>query len=119
MFRLNVLVKNWLCLLLICPCYFSVSAKVNQLDPTKPFSLANMPSNDKNSSANAFDKLVLQSIVERNNEKIAIISGQLLKIGDKVAEYKLITIKHNSVILQSIDKKLTLSLYSDIVTTSK
>lgn len=81
-------------------------------DPTKPLSYS------ANTSAKVIEKeeLTLQTIVERENTKSVVISGQLLSVGDKIEQYELIKIENNSVVLSSPEKKLKLSLFSSVLT---
>jgi len=89
----------------------SLVAAAQQVDPTKPFG----SSGYTDAKSKKIDKLILQSIVKQSSEKNAIISGKLLKVGDKIGKYKLKRIKTNSVILMSADNKIELSLFSDVV----
>jgi len=89
----------------------SLAVSSQQVDPTKPFGSSGISGN----KSEIPDKLILQSIIKQNSEKNAIISGKLLKVGDKIGEYNLKRIKTNSVILMSDDKKIELSLFSDVV----
>lgn len=108
---LNTSRKNLLFVLLLVLVMFSLVTKAQQSDPTKPFG----GSGKALEKLNRFNKLSLQSIVNQNNEKSAIISGKLLKVGDKIRNYTLKTIKINSVILKSADNQLELSLFSDVM----
>lgn len=109
--------NNFFALVLLLVCILSIARPLNaqQLDPTKPFNSAGHVSSQKSQ----FNELSLQSIVEQNSEKSVIVSGKLLKVGDKIRNYTLKRIKISSVILKSADKQIELSLFSDVVEKSK
>jgi len=88
----------------------SVSAVAKQTDPTRPFSGSSAAV--KKAKVN---QLVLQSIVEQGGEKSVIVSGKLLKLGDKIGQYRLDEINTNQVTLISAEKRLTLPLFSNVV----
>jgi hypothetical protein len=98
-------------LLIACfSCFFSLTVAAQQSDPTRPFGANNAAV--KKSKEN---QLVLQSIVDQGGEKNAIVSGKLLKLGDKIGQYRLDEINKNQVILISAEKRLTLPLFSNVV----
>ncbi|AWB58993.1 MSHA biogenesis protein MshK [Colwellia sp. 6M3] len=97
-------------------CLLFVSNYVNsqQTDPTRPFgAIASANSNEKSTT------LVLQSIIESNNKRKAIINGQVLNVGDKYNGFNLITISKNGVVLDSPQGRMELSLFSGVIANSK
>ncbi|MDH5547851.1 MAG: MSHA biogenesis protein MshK [Gammaproteobacteria bacterium] len=54
--------------------------------------------------------LVLQQILLSQNRKTAVINGKALSIGDKITGATVISISHNSVVLQKGQKKMELQL---------
>jgi len=92
----------------------SQCAKGQQVDPTRPFGVV--------ASANSSEKraaLVLQSIIQGNNKKKAIINGQVLNVGDKYKGFDLIAINANGVVLDSPQGRMELLLFSGVIANSK
>ena len=85
-----------------------------QTDPTRPLGLGK--SSQKVASKGA---LTLESIIHREQGKIAIISGNMLKIGDEIGAYRVQSIGDKDILLVSPDRKITLSLFSGVVVKSK
>ena len=97
-------------LLLLLPQF----ANSQQVDPTKPFgSLVSTTSKEKKSA------LVLQSIIQVDSRKKAIINDQLLNVGDSYNGYELITINTNGVVLESPQGRMELSLFSGVIANSQ
>lgn len=97
-------------------CFLFISNYVNsqQVDPTRPFG--------KVVSANSSEKsatLVLQSIIESNNKRKAIINGKALNVGDNYNEFNVIVISKNGVVLDSPQGRMELSLFSGVIANSK
>jgi|TARA_B110000090_G_C13199711_1_gene376458 hypothetical protein len=62
--------------------------------------------------------IVLEGIFySGHNEQTAtaVINGQALKVNDYIGEYRLVSVKDNSVVLRSSEELLKLSLFSSIV----
>ncbi|ASP47414.1 hypothetical protein B5D82_06375 [Cognaticolwellia beringensis] len=94
--------------------FMSQCAKGQQVDPTRPFGAV--------ASANSSEKraaLVLQSIIQSNNKKKAIINGQVLNVGDKYKGFDLIAINANGVVLDSPQGRMELLLFSGVIANSK
>jgi len=99
-------------LLLSLPQY----ANSQQVDPTKPFgAVAAAPSKSNEQST----RLVLQSVIKNNNNKKAIINGQVLNVGDKYKGFALIAINANRVVLDSPQGRMELSLFSSVIANSQ
>ena len=97
-------------LLLLLPQF----ANSQQVDPTKPFgSFVSATSKEKKSA------LVLQSIIQVDSRKKAIINDQLLNVGDSYNGYELISINTNGVVLESSQGRMELSLFSGVIANSK
>ena len=92
-------------------CFLFISNYVNgqQIDPTRPFG----------EIATSNSTLVLQSIIERNKKRKAIINGQALSVGDKYNGFNLIAISKNGVVLDSPQGRMELSLFSGVIANSK
>ena len=76
-------------------------------DPTKP-----LFSNTQTNTVKSKSRLILQSVIKRNNKLSVVINGKLLSEGDKISTYRVSHIKENQVSLISEDKQLLLSLFS-------
>ncbi|MFT5814510.1 MAG: MSHA biogenesis protein MshK [Psychroserpens sp.] len=99
-------------LLLFLPQY----ANSQQVDPTKPFgAVASASTNSSEKST----RLVLQSVIKNNNNKKAIINGQVLNVGDKYKGFALIAINANGVVLDSPQGRMELSLFSSVIANSQ
>ncbi|MBA6329103.1 hypothetical protein H4J46_14340 [Colwellia sp. MB02u-6] len=99
-------------LLLFLPQY----ANSQQVDPTKPFgAVASVSTNISKKST----RLVLQSVIKSNNNKKAIINGQVLNVGDKYKGFALIAINANGVVLDSPQGRMELSLFSSVIANSQ
>ena len=97
-------------LVLLLPQY----ACSQQVDPTKPFGAVASGASDKKDTA-----IVLQSIIQSNHHRKAIINGQVLNVGDKYNGFELIAIKANGVVLDSPQGRMELSLFSGVIANSK
>jgi len=99
-------------LLLFLPQYVNSQ----QVDPTKPFgAVASVSTNSSEKST----RLVLQSVINSNNNKKAIINGQVLNVGDKYKGFALIAINANGVVLDSPQGRMELSLFSSVIANSQ
>lgn len=97
-------------LLLFCSEY----ANGQQVDPTKPFgAVAASNSREKDTP------LTLQSVIQRDGKKKAIINGKVLNVGDKYKGFQLITISSKGVVLDSPQGRMELSLFSGVIANSK
>lgn len=95
---------------------FIVSSAVSsqQVDPTRPFANVLSSANSEKRSP-----LILQSIIQSQNKKKAIINGQTLHVGDKYKGFELIAINTNGVVLDSSQGRMELSLFSGVIANSK
>lgn len=84
------------------------------LDPTKPFSDHRATSTVKKNA-----RLVLQSIIKRYNSRIAVINNKTLKIGDEIGLYQVVAINSKSVVLNSLQQRIELSLFTNVVAKSQ
>lgn len=94
--------------------FLSQYANSQQVDPTKPFGAV--------TSANSSEKsttLTLQSVIRSDNNKKAIINGQVLNIGDKYKGFALIAINAKGVVLDSPQGRMELSLFSGVIANSQ
>lgn len=83
------------------------------IDPTRPLSGVTTAQ-----SKVAKNRLVLQSIVENEHSRKAIINGKILKVGDSIGQYELVAINARTVVLNSLQKEMELSLFSATVAKS-
>lgn len=90
------------------------TAYAEQADPTRPFGASATRHLGEKTS-----KLVLQSIMVTAQTKKAVIGGKLMKIGDKINGYELISISPKTVVLASSQRRMKLSLFSGVVAKSK
>ena len=89
-------------------------ANSQQVDPTKPFGTSVSPQGKEKKSA-----LVLQSIIQVDSRKKAIINDQLLNVGDIYNGFELILINANGVVLESPQGRMELSLFSGVIANSQ
>lgn len=81
-------------------------------DPTRPkdFDANTMKSIVKGVSSSQ-NSLTLQGVMDKKSGKVAIISGQLVAIGDVVSGYKLEKINNDHVVLTKSGKHKRLYVY--------
>lgn len=86
-------------------------------DPTRPLS----NQGNKGFAKVASSGLVLQSIIKNSQGQTvkAIISGQLVAVGDSVSIYKVKSITDGKAVLSSPDTERTLKLFSQAVVNYK
>ena len=101
-------------ILLLCLLFISNYVNSQQVDPTRPFGEIALANNSEKSAT-----LVLQSIIESNNKRKAIINGQALSVGEKFNGFNLIAISKNGVVLDSPQGRMELSLFSGVIANSK
>jgi MSHA biogenesis protein MshK len=109
------LTLNSLCFIILFTT-FSVSARNN--DPTKPLSAGGSSSISK-AVATTKAELILESIIHGFEVHTAVINGQVLKVGDFIRQYELVAVNNTSVVLRSAEKRLKLSVFSNVVVKSK
>src|SRR2546425_12876802 len=78
-------------------------------DPTQPYTFVEK-SNDKSAEG----PLVLQAIFISQHQRIAVVNGELLKIGDVIQDNRLVTIESNFVILDNAGEKTFLHLIDPV-----
>jgi hypothetical protein len=87
-------------------------ASGQQVDPTRPFgALASSPF----SSSEKKGGLVLQSIIQSQQLKKALINGKMLMVGDVYKGFELIAINSKGVVLHSPQGRMELSLFSGVI----
>ena len=108
--KVNAAVK----LLMVLSLVSSFSHAGQDLDPTKPFS-------DQRRSGKVTKNapLVLQSIIRRENNRIAVINNKALKVGDEIGLYQVVAINSKSVVLNSLQQRIELSLFTNVVAKSQ
>lgn len=94
---------------------FCSTVKAQSADPTKPLNIMN----SSVTNVTQKDALNLQTIVANGENKSVVINGQLLNIGDQIQQYKLSKITRNYVVLSSLEKDMTLSLFKSVVVKTK
>jgi MSHA biogenesis protein MshK len=81
-------------------------------DPTRPPSSADGQGAGKSETGPAVP--ILQSILVSDSRHIAIINGQMLKIGDKVGDNRIIKITESEVVLRSGKDLQVLKLFPGV-----
>ncbi|WDE10958.1 hypothetical protein [Thalassomonas haliotis] len=79
-------------------------------DPTRPL----VPGQAAAAVKNKGD-IVLQSIIRKQQAYKAVINGAVVSQGDSINAYKVMEIRSSSVLLQSAENQLELSLFSGAV----
>ncbi|WP_462157082.1 agglutinin biogenesis protein MshK [Pseudoalteromonas sp. GB56] len=98
--------------LLFCSLLLALSSQLaaqSLLDPTKPAFGAKGTSQNQQ----ALTDWVLESVVKKNGQFKAIISGSLYSQGQHLGDYKIARIDANSVLLNQGNKQIKLKLYGD------
>lgn len=101
-------------MLVLLVLFLSQYANSQQIDPTRPFGA--LASANSGSKATA---LVLQSVIQSDNKRKAIINDQVLYIGDRYNGFELIAINANGVVLDSPQGRMELSLFSGVIANSQ
>jgi hypothetical protein len=84
-------------------------------DPTKPkagYTGKNKAVSSTATKATKSQALKLQSVIIKNNKKIAIISGKHIRVGQKIRGYRLSYIAETYVILKTEQTSLKLFLFN-------
>ena len=94
-----------------------VAAHQGEYDPTRPLS-GTVSAEDMSKLPADF---VLQSVIkdQQDGSRKAIVNGKLLAKGDRIAQFKVVSINDRSVTLQSPDVERKLSLFSQAVVNNK
>jgi hypothetical protein len=93
---------------------FASIVAAQQTDPTRPFGdQATRYVGDKTPA------FVLQSIMSKADNQTVVINGEIMKLGDKIKGFELISINPKGVILASSQRKMELSLFSGVVVKSQ
>lgn len=87
-----------------------------QVDPTRPFGALGASSFSDSEKKNV---LVLQSIIQSQQSKKAVINGQVMVVGDVYKGFELTTIDSKGVVLHSPQGRMKLSLFSGVIAKSK
>lgn len=124
-------VWQWRYCILGLLCVLSVDLQAALPDPTRPQLLIPKKSGLANASDEAVvtpvvtDKaalpaLQLNSVLIRQNLKLAVINQQTLRIGQQIEQFRLTSIQQSSVVLQSTDgRTVRLSLGQGAQTSSR
>jgi hypothetical protein len=81
-------------------------------DPTKPEYLLPAESEETaNAGSNAVVAMPVLSFIQIGQRRSAVINGQLVKVGDRVANYLVQHIDARQVVLQQGDQRLVLKLF--------
>ena len=57
----------------------------------------------------------LSAVRISDNDKTAIVNGELVRVGDEINQAKVVEIKSQSVVIDHEDKKLIVRLFNDLV----
>ncbi len=93
-----------------------LTVRGQQVDPTRPFGAIG---SSAFSSGEKKDGLVLQSIIQSQQSKKALINGKVLVVGDVYKGFELIAINSKGVVLHSPQGRMELSLFSGVIAKSK
>ena len=100
-------------ILLIVFYLLSFQGFTKNIDPTMPFNTSIQ------SSVSAIKEgekgFTLETIIHGKKVHSAIINGELLKVGDYIAQHKLVAVNRSSVVLRSDGERLKLSIFSGVV----
>ncbi|MBZ0105775.1 MAG: hypothetical protein K8H84_09105 [Sulfuricella denitrificans] len=108
---LRQLGTKWLPFLFFCVLPFDFSFAVDMLpDPTRPPAEAGMMGD----VAAVASGPVLQSVVIRPGLRSAVISGQLLVVGERFGDAKLIQVSEGEAILVGPEGRQVLKLFPDV-----
>ena len=89
-----------------------VSAASTLADPTRPPAIFAQPG--EQAGDEPAGKPVLQSVIISPGRKIAIISGQTLKLGERYGDARLVKITETEVVLRTENEYQSLKLYPQI-----
>lgn len=81
-------------------------------DPTRP--PASFAQQGDNASVDPTGKPVLQSVIISPARKVAVISGQTLRLGDRFGDARLVKITETEVVLRAGNEYQSLKLYPQI-----
>ncbi len=87
-----------------------------QVDPTRPFGISASSSYSDDEKKN---DIVLQSIIQSQQLKKAVINGKTLIVGDVYKGYEVTAINSKRVVLHSPQGRMELSLFSGVIAKSK
>jgi MSHA biogenesis protein MshK len=103
--------------LLAAACAVPAAFAENLADPTRPSAALDAGSGNPGAgttdgtSALAASEPVLQSVLIAPGRKVAIISGETVKLGDKFGEARVVRITENEVVLRTDRDQQTLKLF--------
>jgi hypothetical protein len=97
-------------MLLACVLWTGVISAME--DPTRP--PAGFYNSGRAAAASGEEGPVLQSVLISESERLAIISGELVAIGGKVAGGRLVKVSETEVVLQQGTARKTLKLYPGV-----
>ncbi|GAA5179908.1 hypothetical protein GCM10025771_23200 [Niveibacterium umoris] len=105
-------VRRWTpCLLLTLPLLCHAADALRAGDPTRPPEGLLQPASV---SAQAGEPLVLQSVLLAPDRRVAVISGQPVRVGGYVGNAKLVALDANTAVLQENGEKRVLTLLPGI-----
>jgi MSHA biogenesis protein MshK len=113
---LNNFVRRWRVRAGVCVCAFAFAPFAhaeNLPDPTRP-PAALGHAGDGGASASAAGRPVLQSVLISPGRTMAMISGQMVKVGDRVGEARVIKISETEVVLRNGKELETLKLFPGV-----
>ena len=96
-YKINLILKNYLILINVIFFNLFINTAFAENDPTQPINY------HKNSIINK-EPLVLSSILNKANLTFAVINQKRVKRGDKIFDYKVISINQRSVVLEKNGK---------------
>lgn len=92
-----------------CLLWVLVACSLSALaDPTAPEYTQTLPTTADEAQVAALPTL---SYIQIGQKRSAVINGQLVKVGDRIASYTVAQISARQVVLQQDDQRLVLSLF--------
>ncbi|MES2024955.1 MAG: hypothetical protein V4448_05305 [Pseudomonadota bacterium] len=95
---------------MLCALSLSLTASAQQLqDPTRPSGV-----NDLGGAMSADGGPVLQSVLISSGRRVAVISGQTVKLGEQFGGARVVKIVENEVVLRNGNELQTLKLFPSL-----
>jgi MSHA biogenesis protein MshK len=113
---LNDNVGRWRIPVAVCMCAFAITPLAhadNLPDPTRPPAVLGQ-AGDGGASSSEAGRPVLQSVLISPGRTMAMISGRMVRVGDRVGEARVIKISETEVVLRNGKELETLKLFPGV-----
>jgi MSHA biogenesis protein MshK len=94
--------------------FVSMTTAQSLRDPTRPPGGAAAKTASAKKGSRARSEMILQTVLISNERKTAVISGQVVSVGDRISGYKLVEINESEVILKGTKGKRKLRLFPGV-----